>query len=62
MTSTKTGRMVQLHERADRHRKSCKRLMGDRSVQSRDLHHSTKAERLYSQVASIIPDFAPDAA
>ena len=50
-------RLIRLHEKAERHSNEYKRLLGDRSAQSKALWHLQKAERLYSQVSGLIRDF-----
>jgi hypothetical protein len=50
-------RLIRLHKKAERHSNEYKRLLGDRSAQSKALWHLQKAERLYSQVSSLIRDF-----
>ncbi|MGA2224756.1 MAG: hypothetical protein ABSH41_09975 [Syntrophobacteraceae bacterium] len=49
-------RLIRLHEKAERHSNEYKRLLGDRSAQSKALRHLQKAELLYSQISGIIRD------
>jgi hypothetical protein len=50
-------RLIRLHKEAEQHSSEYKRLLRDRSAQSKALWHLQKAERLYSQVSGLIRDF-----
>ena len=50
-------RLIRLNEKAEWHSNEYKRLLGDRSAQSKALWHLQKAELLYSQISGIIRDF-----
>ena len=50
-------RLIRLHKEAERHSSEYRRLLGDRSAQSKALWHLQKAERLCSQVSALIRDF-----
>ena len=58
MSSYQIQRLARLHKRAERHTNEYKRLLGERSAQSKALWHLQKAERLYSQVRDLIRDCA----
>ena len=62
MTSNQIARLAALHERAERHKNAFKRLAGDRSTQWKALQHLRKAERLYSQVSTVLRGLTPDTA
>lgn len=54
MTVEQKLRLFRLHRRAEQHANEYKRLLQDRSSQSRALEHLRKAERLYSHVRELI--------
>jgi hypothetical protein len=58
MTLFQIKRLIQLHERAERHSNEYKRFSADPSTQSKAkaLCHLQKAERLYSQIAGLIKE------
>jgi hypothetical protein len=58
MSSYQIHRLVRLHKKAERHSNEYRKLLGDCGAQSKALWHLRKAERLYSQVAGLIRDFA----
>ncbi len=58
MARHQMARLIRLHKKAERHSNEYKRLLGDRSAQSKALRHLQKAERLYSQVSDLIRDVA----
>jgi hypothetical protein len=57
MACHQMARLIRLHEKAERHSNEYKRLLGGCGTQSKALWHLRKAERLYSQVSSLIRDF-----
>ena len=57
MVRHKMDRLIRLHKKAERHSNEYKRLLRDRSAQSKALWHLQKAERLCSQVSGLIRDF-----
>ena len=57
MACHQVDRLIRLHKKAERHSSEYKRLLGDRSAQSKALWHLQKAERVYSQVSGLIRDF-----
>ncbi len=54
MTYYQIRRLVRLHEKATRHSESYKKLLSDMGAQSKALEHLRKAERLYSQISSML--------
>ena len=58
MTIHQVRRLIRLHEKATRHSNEYKKLSGDMSAQSKALGHLDKADRLYSQVRTLIRDCA----
>jgi hypothetical protein len=58
MTIHQVRRLIRLHEKATKHSDKYKRLAGDLSAQSKALGHLDKADRLYSQVRTLIRDCA----
>ncbi len=57
MVCHQIDRLIRLHKKAERHSNEYKRLLRDRSAQSKALWHLQKAEQLCSQVSSLIRDF-----
>jgi len=57
MACHQMDRLIRLHKEAERHSSEYKRLLRDRSAQSKALWHLQKAERLCSQVSGLIRDF-----
>jgi len=57
MACHQMDRLIRLHKKAAQHSNEYRRLLGDRSTQSKALWHLQKAERLYSQVSGLIRDF-----
>ena len=51
-------RLIRLNGKAERHSSEHKRLLGDRSAQSKALWHLQKAELLYFEILYRIRDFA----
>ncbi|MGC9965537.1 MAG: hypothetical protein ABSE08_09030 [Syntrophobacteraceae bacterium] len=56
MTCQRIDQLIRLHKKAQRHSNEYKRLLGDRSAQSKALRHLRKAEWLYCQVSGLIRD------
>src|SRR5208337_5602831 len=58
MTSYQIKRLIQLHERVQRHLSAYWRFSADLNMQSKALSHLRKAARLHSHIAAIIGDSA----
>jgi len=58
MTIHQVKRLIRLHEKATRHANEYKRLSGNLRAQEKAREHLEKAERLYSQVRTLIKECA----
>lgn len=57
MTCPTMDRLIRLHRRAERHSNEYRKILRDCGAQPEALRHLHKAERLYSQVSSLIKCF-----